>query len=126
MNMEERQEGEVLVLKPLFKRLDAYTSASFKGWVVDRIIGGAKRIVLNLERVDFIDSTGLGALISLLKTIGDRDDFVLCGVRMPVTSLFRVTRMDRVFGIHESEEEALRAISERAKEAQITDRHSHG
>jgi len=124
--MEERDEGGVLVLKPFFKRIDAYTSASFKGEVADRIMNGARRIVLNLERVDFIDSTGLGALISLLKTIGELGDFMICNIRPPVTSLFKVTRMDRVFRIHASEEEALRAMSESARQSQIADRTSDG
>jgi anti-sigma B factor antagonist len=74
---------------------------------------GNRRIVLNLSEVDFIDSSGLGAIVSSLKKIGNDGDLVICSVRETVMSLFRLTRMNRVFDILSSEEEAIGALSRR-------------
>jgi anti-sigma B factor antagonist len=61
--------------------------------------------------VDFIDSSGLGAIVSALKTIGRNGDLVLCGIKETVMSLFRLTRMDRVFRIFTDQGEATAALS---------------
>jgi anti-sigma B factor antagonist len=61
--------------------------------------------------VRFIDSSGLGAIVSMLKLIGREGDLVLCGVTDPVMSLFKLTRMDRVFQMFPSEHDALAALA---------------
>jgi anti-sigma B factor antagonist len=97
-------------MKPLERRIDAATSAAFKGTMVDRINSGRRRIVLDLSEVDFVDSSGLGAMVSSLKAIGDEGDLVLCGVRETVMSLFRLTRMNRVFSMFGGREEAVASL----------------
>ncbi len=111
MQLEDKNVGDILIVKPLEKRIDASSSTDFKGKMVDWINGGNHRIVLNLSEVDFIDSSGLGAMVSSLKSIGNNGDLVICGIRDTVMSLFRLTRMNRVFQIFASEEEALNALA---------------
>lgn len=111
MQLEDKKIGNVLIVKPLEKRIDASSATDFKGKMVDWVNGGNNRIVLNLSVVDFIDSSGLGAIVSSLKTIGNSGDLVICGVRDTVMSLLRLTRMNRVFQIFVSEEEALGALA---------------
>jgi anti-sigma B factor antagonist len=101
----------VLVVKPLEKRLDAYLSADFKSGMISRIGSGNTRIVLDLSQVEFVDSSGLGAIISVLKTLGDTGELALSGMRPNVMSLCRLTRMDRVFQIFGSEQEAVKKLS---------------
>jgi len=113
MEIEEKKVGDVLVVLPREKRIDASVSTGFKGKMVDWINQGNRRIILDLSHVDFIDSSGLGAIISSLKTIGSDGDLVICGVRETVMSLFRLTRMNRVFQIFTSEQEALREMAGR-------------
>ena len=111
MRIEESRIGEVLVVKPMDRRIDASSAAAFKALLNDRIQGGQQRIVLNLSEVDFIDSTGLGAIVSSLKSMGEFGDLVISNPRETVMSLFRLTRMNRVFNILPSEEEALASLS---------------
>lgn len=111
MNIDNKKIGEILVVKPLEKRIDASLATDFKGKMIDWINAGNKRILLDLAEVEFVDSSGLGAIVSSLKTIGSEGDLVICGAREAVMNLFRLTRMNRVFQIFSSEEEALRVIS---------------
>lgn len=67
--------------------------------------------MLDLSEVDFIDSSGLGAIVSSLKAVGKQGNLIICGIGETVLSLFRLTRMDRVFQIVSSPEEAVRALS---------------
>lgn len=72
---------------------------------------GWHRIVLNLTEVDFIDSSGLAAIASILKMIGPGGDIVICGLNESVLNLFRLTRMNRVFRIYASEPEAVQSLT---------------
>ncbi|MBN2124756.1 MAG: STAS domain-containing protein [Deltaproteobacteria bacterium] len=111
MEIDTRQEGNVLVVIPMEQRLDASHAMDFKGKMVDWINEGHTRILLDLSHVDFVDSSGLGAMVSSLKTIGKDGDLMICGVGKTVMSLFQLTRMNRVFRILPSQEEALQALS---------------
>ncbi len=111
MEIEERKVGNVLVVLPREKRIDASVSTGFKGRMVDWINQGNRRIVLDLSEVDFIDSSGLGAIVSTLKTLGNDGDLVICGIRETVMGLFKITRMNRVFQIFATESEAIEALS---------------
>jgi len=113
MQLQEKKMADVLIVRPLEKRIDAVTAMDFKQKMSDWIDSGNRRIVLNLSEVDFIDSSGLGAIISGLKKVGNEGNLVICVVKETVMSLFRLTRMNRVFDIFPSEEEALMAFSEK-------------
>ncbi|ABC78954.1 STAS domain-containing protein [Syntrophus aciditrophicus] len=114
MQLHQTKNGDVLIVKPLEKRIDAATATEFKEKMSNWIGAGNKRIVLNLTEVDFIDSSGLGAIVSSLKKIGTEGDLVICAVKETVMSLFRLTRMNRVFDIFPSEDEAVRSLSGKA------------
>lgn len=111
MQIQSKKVGNILILKPSEKRIDASVATNFKGKIIDLINAGNKRIVLNLDGVDFIDSSGLGAIVSSLKAIGNEGDLVICGISETVMTLFRLTRMNRVFQIFSTEDEALKALS---------------
>jgi anti-sigma B factor antagonist len=109
--MEHTLIDDVLVLVPLDARIEAANSAAFKGAVVDWIHKGQRKIVLDLIHVEFIDSSGLGAIISSLKNLGKDGDLALCGLSKPVMNLFRLTRMQRIFQLFESREEAVSKLA---------------
>lgn len=117
MQTEDREVGEVLVVKPLDRRIDASGAPDLKGKMVDWINGGRNHIVLDLSNVDFIDSSGLGTIVSILKTLGNKGDLRISGLKETVMSLFRLTRMDRVFQIYPSAEDAIMALSDAASTA---------
>jgi anti-sigma B factor antagonist len=111
MQLQQKTTGDVLIVVPLEKRIDAATATEFKERMGHWIDSGNHRIVLNLGEVDFIDSSGLGAIVSGLKKIGTNGNLVICAVRETVMSLFRLTRMNRVFEIFPTEDEAVKAFS---------------
>ncbi len=107
MELEHKLAGEVLIVKPLGAKLDASSAAEFKARMVNWIQKGHKLILLDLSAVEFMDSSGLNAIISVLKALGEEGNIVLCGLRKMVSSVFRLTRMERIFDIYESPREAL-------------------
>jgi anti-sigma B factor antagonist len=115
MIFEDKMMGEILTVKPLGRRIDASSSTNLKGHMVDWITEGKKHIVLDLSGVDFIDSSGLVAIVSALKMIGPGGDLVICGMSEAVMNLFRLTRMNRVFQIFPSREAAVHALSNLSK-----------
>lgn len=112
MDLETRKEGKVIFLKLMDKNLDSSISTNFKGRVVDLINQGNNSFVLNLSNVDFIDSSGLGSVISLLKTLTlNNGSLVVCEAKNPVISLLSITRLDRVLQIYPNEKEALNYLN---------------
>jgi anti-sigma B factor antagonist len=78
-------------------RLDAAAVPALKNTVVDLANAGHLRVVLSLARLEQIDSSGLGALISLHKTLEPpRGRLVLCEVPAKIQPILKLTRLDRV------------------------------
>ena len=111
MRFEQNMVGDVLVAKVLDSRIVADVAARFKHQLIDYIAEGNRSIVLDMKAVSFIDSSGLGALVSSLKVIGRDGDLVLCGTAGNVASMFKLTRMDKVFRMFHTSEEAVAALS---------------
>ena len=111
MQIEDQKKENVLVVRVLEKRLDAHVATDFKDKMNRYISNGNRLIVLNFSEVDFVDSSGLGAIVSSLKMLGGEGDFVICELKDLVLRMFKLTRMDRVFNIFDSEKEAVDALS---------------
>ncbi len=105
---ENVQQVFVITLKE--KRFDAALAPEFDRQMNVWLRAGCKRILLDFTYVDFLDSTGLGSLVACLKKLGDTGQLVLCGVSVKIMSLFRLTRMDRIFVILQNREEAIDKI----------------
>ncbi len=110
MKLEDNKCGNALVIKLVGDRLDAAAAPGFKETVTRRIDDGEDTILLDLSLVDFIDSSGLGALVSVLKRMSPAGKLVVCGLRDAAFNMFRLTRMDKVFPIFPSQAEALTAL----------------
>ena len=113
MNLEHHVDSGALNLKVLDKRMDARSAAEFKDRVGALIKDGNRFIALDLSEVEFIDSSGLGALVSILKQLGGQGEMVIGGVRETVASLFKLTRLDKVFQMYADPGMALNAVSGR-------------
>lgn len=83
-------------------RLDAAVAAEFKRELVELIDTGAAAILLDFSAVEFIDSSGLGAVVGAYKHLGPRGRLKICCLRPAVGKVFTLTRMDRVFTIHDA------------------------
>ena len=113
MIMELNQRG-VSVLKVAGARIDAASAAAFRESLAAFVQRGVIRFVIDLSAVTFIDSTGLGALVSALKHAGPSGEVVVAGARESVATLFKLTRMDKVFRMFPTDVEAVAAMAPRA------------
>ncbi len=112
MELEVNRRGKVLVVKPLESRLDASQAVDFKDKMTGYIREGNQQIVLNISDVEFIDSSGLGAIVTSLKLQKKEGEIAICGARDTIRSMFKLTRMDRVFQMFEYEDEAVQGLSQ--------------
>ena len=111
MRFEENKIGNVLVARVLDGRIAADVAPRFKAHLGEFISNGNRSIVLDLGAVTFIDSSGLGALIATRKNMGGDGDLVIAGARAAVASMFKLTRMDKVFRMFDTIEAAVEALS---------------
>lgn len=109
MTLNETAHGDVLLVTVEEPRIDAARAPAFKAAMAERIDGGHVRLILDLSKVDFVDSSGLGAIVSCLKRIGPRGSLAIVGAHGAVAKLFKLTRMDRVFPMHANVDEALKS-----------------
>lgn len=93
------------------KRLDAKIAVSFKEEMAALINAGATTVVLDLGGVGFVDSSGLGAIVTSLKLIGRKGDLLVTGVKDDVMTMFTLTRMDRVFQMFPTTDDALNSLN---------------
>ena len=88
--------------------VDIYTAPKLREKLVELIDAGATRLVVDLEGVGFMDSTGLGSLVAGLKRIKERDgEMLLVCTRQSVLKVLGITGLDRVFPVHDSVRQAL-------------------
>jgi anti-sigma B factor antagonist len=111
MKLAQRKVGSNIVLEVLETRLGADKVEAFKDAVGRHLAAGPVSIVLDLSKVEFIDSSGLGAILSILKRMPKGCELILCATTDPVTSMFKLTRLDRVFTMKKTVDEAVSALS---------------
>ncbi|MGR3634510.1 MAG: STAS domain-containing protein [Shimia sp.] len=109
MNLTSKTEGETRIVTVHETRIDASVAIQFKDRMREETDSAEGRVVLDLSQVDFIDSSGLGAIVAAMKQLGSKHRMDLSGLNENVDKVFRLTRMDTVFKIHPSLEEALAA-----------------
>ena len=82
--------------------LDSTKGEEFRHQVNQALDNGASVILIDLKSINFVDSSGLGALVSVLKKVraAERRMYV-CSMNDQVRMLFELTSMDRVFQIFE-------------------------
>jgi len=94
-------------------RIDAHNSEVLKLRMKRLFEEGAKNVLVDLHGVVFIDSSGLGALVSGFKSaMSHKGRLVLAGLREQVKSMVELTRLNRVFEIHATADEAISSLSE--------------
>jgi len=106
-----KQQDGVAVVEFQRKRVDAALAVKFRDDIQTLISQGNKKIAFNLQHVEFIDSSGLGALVSVMKSLGGNQNMALCQVKDAVLTVFKLTRMDKIFVILPSESEAITRLS---------------
>jgi len=108
MNLKTEKKNDIVVINVKEERLDAHNSGDLKSEMQKLFTEGNKNILVDLKDVRFIDSSGLGALVSGFKNaISHQGNLKLSSLQPQVKSMFELTRLHRVFEIFASTSEAL-------------------
>ena len=109
MNISSQSKGDAMVLRIEEARVDAAVAIQFKGAVMEATKQAGSRVILDMSEVDFLDSSGLGAVVAIMKLLAPAKQLELAGLTPIVAKVFRLTRMDTVFRLFPSLEEAVAA-----------------
>lgn len=108
MHLKSSQDNGILIITVEAERIDASSAIHLKDQFREAVNDHDARVVMDLEKVGFMDSSGLGAMVASLKMLGGRA-LELTNLSPAVEKVFKLTRMDRVFTLHETLETALDA-----------------
>lgn len=106
--MEIEQRDGITILRLSGAELGTEEAGDLKSRAFDALPQTEARVAIDMSSVVFMDSSGLSALIAVMKRTGSgAGDFVLFGVRPAVREILNLTRLDSVFSVCSSEEEAM-------------------
>jgi anti-sigma B factor antagonist len=111
MIVRVEDKGTAVLIEVKEERLDAHNSGDLKAQMLTLFEEGKQQLVIDLQEVRFVDSSGLGALVSGFKNASARNgNLKLCGLQPQVKSMFELTRLHRVFEIFPTSQEALASL----------------
>lgn len=106
----DTMNGAAVAAVPV-EELDASNAGDFKRDIAP-VLEANTKLVLDLSRLRFVDSSGLGAFISCLRKLNAKGgDLKLCGMSKQVRAVFELVRMHRIFEIYGTKEDAVRAFA---------------
>ena len=109
LSLSTRTEGDRTVVE-VGGEIDVYTAPKLREQLVDLVADGKYHLVVNMENVDFLDSTGLGVLVGGLKRVRAHEGSLrLVCTQERILKIFRITGLTKVFSIHSSVADAVAA-----------------
>ena len=108
------QRNGAAVIRPVGVRVDLQVAGEFRTALLQLIEVGHHRLVVDMGAVHFVDSSGLGALVSALKALKvlkGEGDIRLANVQPPVTALLEIIRLHRVFSSYPSVDQAVQSFA---------------
>ena len=94
--------------------IDMYTAPRLRELLIDLVSKGSCQLVVNLDKVGFLDSTGLGVLVGGLKRVRAHDGSLdLVCTQQRILKIFRITGLTQVFGIYQTVDQAIAAAKGR-------------
>ena len=94
--------------------IDIYTAPRLRELVIDLVSKGSYQLVVNLDKVGFLDSAGLGVLVGGLKRARAHDGSLdLVCTQQRILKIFRITGLTEVFGIYETVDQVIAATKGR-------------
>lgn len=108
--LDVAEHGGEMRVKVTGTRIDAAIATAFKDKLREIVLRNRKPVVLDMSSVDFMDSSGLGAVIAVRKAMPAGLSLALEGLTPNVERVFRLTRMDSVFEIRGGTAEGREAI----------------
>ena len=111
LSVTSRQEGTRTVIA-VGGEIDVYTAPSLRERLNELVAAGHYDLVVDMEKVEFLDSTGLGVLVGGLKRVRSYDGTLrLVCSQEKILKVFRITGLTKVFPIHATLQEALEDTS---------------
>ncbi len=111
MIFETVNSGDALIIRIPGPSLDAHTSPEFKE-EIKPLIDSSTQIVLDMSGLNFLDSSGLGAILTCLRrTTANGGKLALCGMQKQVRMLFELVRVHTIFKICATEDEAIAIVA---------------
>jgi anti-sigma B factor antagonist len=105
--------GDVAVVTITSEQLDASNAEDFRNFMAP-VLQECSKLVLDLDRVQFVDSRGCGAILSCLKHVSAAGgDLKLCHINKPVRTVFELIRLHRICEILDTREAAIGAFKVR-------------
>lgn len=112
MQMTCKEVDDTLVVTVKDRRIDAAVAVRFKDNMMELTSHPSGRVILDMSNVEFLDSSGLGAVVGSMKQLGRGRQLDLVSLTPAVEKVFRITRMDRVFKIFPDVDTALQDIAD--------------
>jgi len=111
MKLSHREENGVTVIEPRGKIMGGPESTELHDLLHDLIDQGKKKVVIDLSRVDWMNSTGLGLLISGLTTLRKSEgELKLANVTEKIQSLLTITKLVTIFKTYDTVDEAIKSF----------------
>ncbi|MCM8820211.1 MAG: STAS domain-containing protein [Candidatus Omnitrophica bacterium] len=108
---EIKEAEKYFLLKILVNKLDASNSLNIKQTVLGLRDKNVKNLIINLNEVKYIDSSGLSAILLAHKICTEAQGImILCGISEHVLKLIKISQLDKVLDILPTEEEAIDAV----------------
>lgn len=109
LSLETRQVADRTIVT-VGGEIDVYTAPKLRDKITELVNAGNHTLLIDLEKVDFLDSTGLGVLVGGLKKVrAQQGSMELICNQDRLLKIFRITGLAKVFTIHDSEATALGA-----------------
>ena len=111
LELNVRRAANNIPVIDLKGEVDVYTAPKFKNAMIDLIDQGNYNVVVNLSNVQYMDSAGLGALVSGLKRVREHNGTInLVSPTVPVQRVLDITRLSKILSIYANEQQALDAV----------------
>ena len=112
VKLNTRQVGDVAVVDAAGRITLGEGSSAMRDTLRDMVSKGQKKILLNLSEVSYIDSSGIGELVSGFTTVTNSGgQLKLLGLNKRVKDLLQITKLYTVFDVHEDEAGAIRSFA---------------
>jgi len=111
MKLNDRELNNIVILEPKGKIMGGPDASLLHDKLYELIENDRKKIVIDLSRVEWMNSTGLGILISSYTTLRNHEgELKLANVTDKIRSLLTITKLVTVFDSHDSVEEAVKSF----------------
>jgi anti-sigma B factor antagonist len=112
MQIDVEKTEKAIIFTPRMQSIDAVVADEFKAYIIGLVAPEFKLVILNMKDVTFIDSTGLGKIIAILKSTHADQRLVLCNIVETVHGIIKLTKLDNFFTIRPSVTSAMQLVEE--------------